>query len=305
MPPPANISPRLLSEVADLGEGRALRRGETLYEAGSPPGDLFLVISGELRLERTTPAGPQPLGFAREGDFAGAAEALLGIPRVGQAIAIQESSLFAIPAAELFGGAPSAELGDFVFRGLASHLRALNDEFGNFFPGSARGKTETPDGGTPIDLPAEEKTRALAAGLSIADAALLAAICREEAHAEGAVIFREGDEGRALCVVARGQVRISRRIGGAGEEAFAILSPGAIFGELAVFDAASPLRSADAIAHTDCTLLTLDRAAIEQLRHDAPAKAASLTAALCRLVAQRIAETSERLVRWRLMAGMF
>jgi hypothetical protein len=65
------------------------------------------------------------------------------------------------------------------------------------------------------------------------------------------------------------------------------------------------VRSADAIAHTACALLTLDRSVIGRLRESAPEKAAALSAVLCRLAARRIAETSERLVRWRMMAGGF
>ncbi|HWC66042.1 MAG TPA: cyclic nucleotide-binding domain-containing protein, partial [Thermoanaerobaculia bacterium] len=224
-----------------------------------------------------------------------------------QTVALEDSRFFAVESAEFFGGAPSPGLGDYLLRRLARRLRALNDEFGKFFPNeTVRSEIGGPASPAPASVPEEEKSQTFAhVGFAAADAALLGSVSREEAYPEGAVIFREGDEGHELSVVARGKVRISRRIVGGGEEALAILEPGGVFGEMAVFDTESPVRSADAIAHPDCTLLTLDRAVIARLRRDAPEKAAALTAALCRLAARRIAETSERLVRWRMMAGMF
>lgn len=304
---PRACSNRVFFEIAEIARPKRAKRGDPIYAAQTPATDFFLVVEGRLAIERLTPMGPQSLGDAGPGDFAGAADALLAIPRLGQATAVEESRLFAIPSAEIFGGAPSPELGDYLLRRLARHLRALNDEFGKFFPSeTGKGSIGRPAPASPAEIPPEEKSKAFTdGGLAAADAGLLASFCREEAYPQGAVIFREGDEGHSLSAVARGKVRISRRIGGAGEEAFAILEPGAIFGEMAVFETDSPIRSADAIAHSDCTLLTLDRPVIDRLRRETPDKAAALTAALCRLAARRIAETSERLVRWRMMAGMF
>jgi hypothetical protein len=74
---------------------------------------------------------------------------------------------------------------------------------------------------------------------------------------------------------------------------------------MAVFASDAPLRSADAIAHTDCIPLTLDRPSIVSLRQNAPEKSAGLTAALCRLAARRIADTPEHLGRKRMMTRMF
>jgi CRP-like cAMP-binding protein len=298
---------RVLSEIADFARPRGVRKGETIYLALDPSPDFFLVVEGRLRIERITMNGRQALGSAGAGDFAGAAEALLVIPRLGQAVADDDVRLFAIPAAEIFGGAPSPELGDYVLRRLASYLRSLNDEFGKFFGSTlSRSPIDEPAAAAPATVGAGERSEALAGiGLASADAEILASFCREEAYPRGAVIFREGDVGNALSVVARGRVRISRRIAGAGEEAFAILEPGAIFGEMAAFEPDAPVRSADAIAHTECALLTLDRSVIGRLRENAPEKAAALSAVLCRLAARRIAETSEKLVRWRMMAGGF
>jgi CRP-like cAMP-binding protein len=50
---------------------------------------------------------------------------------------------------------------------------------------------------------------------------------------------------------------------GSGEEALAVLKPGACFGEMAVLDRST--RSTDAIANTDCVLLTITRSDFEML----------------------------------------
>ena len=304
---PRGISHRVFFEIAEAGSPRRLRARDRIYAAGDPSPDFFVIMDGRVTIERITPLGPQPLGSAASGDLAGASEALLGIPRLGQAVAGEETRLFAIPAAELFGGAPSPELAHYLLRRLGRYLRGLNDEFGKFFPPAGPAVAiDSPATASAADLSPDEKSQALArGGLALADVDLLASFCREEAYPQGAVIFREGDVGHSMSVIARGNVRISRRIAGAGEEAFAILEPGAIFGEMAALEPDAPIRSADAIAHSDCALLTLDRSVIGRLRAEAPVEASTLIAVLCRLAARRIADTSERLVRWRIMSGGF
>jgi CRP-like cAMP-binding protein len=79
----------------------------------------------------------------------------------------------------------------------------------------------------------------------------------------GQHIFKEGDKGNRLFIISKGEVRISRDVPGSGEEALAVLKQGACFGEMAVLDRSE--RSTDAIANTDCTLLTITRSDFELL----------------------------------------
>jgi CRP/FNR family transcriptional regulator, cyclic AMP receptor protein len=88
-------------------------------------------------------------------------------------------------------------------------------------------------------------------------------LCEERRYPAGAYVFREGEPGNRLFIIAEGEVRISRQIPGAGEEALAVLKPGALFGEMAVFDKSE--RSTDAIAHNAVTLLTISRPEFEML----------------------------------------
>ena len=91
----------------------------------------------------------------------------------------------------------------------------------------------------------------------------IAEVCREEKFVSGEYIFREGEHGNRLYLIVEGDVRISRDVPGSGEEALAILKPGALFGEMAVFDRSE--RSTDAISNGGTTVLTITRPDFEML----------------------------------------
>jgi CRP/FNR family transcriptional regulator, cyclic AMP receptor protein len=91
----------------------------------------------------------------------------------------------------------------------------------------------------------------------------IAEVCQEETFVSGEYIFREGEHGNRLFLICKGEVRISRDVPGSGEEALAILKPGAIFGEMAVFDRTE--RSTHAISNGGTTALTISRPDFEML----------------------------------------
>jgi len=96
-------------------------------------------------------------------------------------------------------------------------------------------------------------------GFSEEDLEPLASRMQPRSFPRGTYVFREGDPGHALYVIAGGQVKIAH-LGRAGEEiVFALLAPGDTFGELALFDDLST-RTADAQATepTDCLILDRD-----------------------------------------------
>jgi CRP/FNR family cyclic AMP-dependent transcriptional regulator len=93
--------------------------------------------------------------------------------------------------------------------------------------------------------------------------AQLADGCREEKFVSGEYVFREGETGNRLYLIVEGEVRISRNVPGSGEEALAILKPGAIFGEMSVFDRSE--RSTDAISNGGTTTYTISRTDFEML----------------------------------------
>jgi CRP/FNR family cyclic AMP-dependent transcriptional regulator len=96
----------------------------------------------------------------------------------------------------------------------------------------------------------------LFAGVTPGDLEPLLSHFRLRRFATDSYIFREGDAGDHLHLVARGEVKISRTTEAGGEVVFAVLSAGDVFGELAVLQE-NAMRSADAqaLVETECFVL--------------------------------------------------
>ncbi len=290
--------------AAAAGDLRRLSGGNVLYRAGDPAGEISLVVHGALDLVRPTPVGEQPLGEAQPGDFVGE-EVLVEAARTGEARARGPVTLLGLPVDFFSPDADRAAWLGYLRLRLARRLGSLNDLFRQFFPGEAA-RRRAPAAGAPPptreELSLADRSRSLeTVGLSESDRFVFAVFAEEKQYPAEAVIFREADAGDAIFVIARGRVRISRQISG-GEEAFAILGPGEIFGEMALLDPGSG-RSADAVAHEDAAVLELSRARFEALEAADPEGCAALSLLLCRLAARRAVETAERLGNWRVLAG--
>jgi CRP/FNR family cyclic AMP-dependent transcriptional regulator len=134
---------------------------------------------------------------------------------------------------------------------------------------------------------------AIFADLSNDEAEAVAEICTEQKIARNQFIFREGEPGNRLYIVAEGEVRISRDVPGSGEEALAILKKGACFGEMSVFDRSE--RSTDAIANTTCILLTVARSDFEMLLDFNRDLAYKILWAVVRLLSGRLRVTNDNL----------
>lgn len=101
----------------------------------------------------------------------------------------------------------------------------------------------------------------------------------------GEVVVAEGEPGQSFFVVARGEVRVTKRMAhdlDAPETTLATLHEGAIFGEMALVSAAP--RSATVRAVGDADLLEFDRAALAALSRDV----ATLAAALDKFTRERL-----------------
>jgi CRP-like cAMP-binding protein len=129
----------------------------------------------------------------------------------------------------------------------------------------------------------------------------VAALATRREVAGGQPLFKEGDAGAEMYVVVSGRVRISKRVPGVGEEALSILEPGSYFGEMAMIDDAP--RSADAIAHTPCTLAVIRRDDLDQLMFVDKDLAYDLLWTFVRTLASRLRETNEKIRAFFAMSG--
>ena len=106
-------------------------------------------------------------------------------------------------------------------------------------------------------------------------------------------IFQEGEKGDKFYLIIDGAVRISRFVPGMGEEALAVLRPGAYFGEMALIDD-SP-RSAHAIVHEKCRLFVIRKEDLEDLLFVDRDLAYELLWNFVRTLSARLRETNDKM----------
>lgn len=121
----------------------------------------------------------------------------------------------------------------------------------------------------------------------------IASICAEESFRLGEVIFREGEVGDKLYMILEGKIRISREVSGMGEEALAVLTTGAAFGEMSLVDDFP--RSADARVHDRCRLLVLTKEALEDLLFLDKDLAYEILWNFVRILSSRLRETNDKM----------
>ena len=127
-----------------------------------------------------------------------------------------------------------------------------------------------------------------------AEVALLMQRLERREFEAGEFLFREGDAGDTLYVLARGSISIKLPVKGAGDsKRLVTLSPGVMFGEMVLLE--SRPRSADAVADEFAVVYGLKRAALEALRIEHPALAGKLMYNVTRLLIDRLRTTTEEL----------
>jgi CRP-like cAMP-binding protein len=137
------------------------------------------------------------------------------------------------------------------------------------------------------------KNVAIFKDLDEAELDAVAEVCKEEKLESGVYVFHEGESGNRLYVIVTGEVRISRDVPGSGEEALAVLKPGALFGEMSVFDRSD--RSTHAISNGGCTLLTISRPDFEMLLDFNRELAYKVLWACVRVLSSRLRSTNDSL----------
>jgi CRP-like cAMP-binding protein len=121
----------------------------------------------------------------------------------------------------------------------------------------------------------------------------IADIANIEKFKVGEKLFSDGDPGDRFYIIVEGKVRIGKSIVGMGEEALDILESGQYFGELALIDEGP--RSADAIAHTTCVLISITQSDFEDLLMLNQQLAYEVLWEFCRVLASRLRAMNDKL----------
>lgn len=289
--------------------------GQFLFHDADRSMDFYVVLDGLLSVQKDTPFGPQVLAKLGAGEIIGEMNFIDRTERSSDAAAIDPSTCAAFSFTaidqmmdqdkELAVGLHWA-----FWRSLTVKVRDANEQLKLFFQEDAktagRRKTEAARAeAQAVQVRSEDKVDLFRErGLSAAEMKLLATFSSEEQFRAGSMIFREGDPGDKLYIILDGRVRISKFIPGVGEEALALLDRGDFFGEMALID--DQPRSADAKSHeTPATVLSIDRATLNEILSMDPHASLQFLNLLCRMISSRLREINDKIVQWKYMSGGF
>jgi CRP-like cAMP-binding protein len=107
---------------------------------------------------------------------------------------------------------------------------------------------------------------------------------------KGVTIFKEGDKGMYMCVLATGLVDIFKLTPQNESKKVATVRPGKSMGEMSLLDDLP--HSATAIAREDCTLLMLTKMNYERLMQEQPVLGNALLTQIARLMSLRLRQTT-------------
>lgn len=128
--------------------------------------------------------------------------------------------------------------------------------------------------------------------LSDAELGVLAELSRQRRFGPGEVVFREGDAGDALFVLASGEVEV---VAGrdAKERLIAVLGPTASFGEMSLID--REVRSATVRARSECVALQLSAENFTAFRKRSRDGFTLFLVNVSRVLSSRLRETNQKL----------
>jgi CRP-like cAMP-binding protein len=130
------------------------------------------------------------------------------------------------------------------------------------------------------------KQMALCRALSGVELEAVAAIVETKEIAAGKELFREGEPGDGLYLVAAGEIEVLKR-GAAGEHSLAKLGAGGVLGEMSLVT--SDVRSATGRALARTTVLHLPAHKFRALQDSGSTAALRITAAIAEVLARRLA----------------
>ena len=289
------------------------RQGASIFDYQSGETDIFMLEKGRVTIQRPTSYGDYSLATLGPGSVFGEVNFILPGERSGDAIAAVDCDLIRLDPAELeLVIDQHPDLGVQLFwgfwHGLAQKLRSANEQLRTFFSedqvsDGLHMRDRLSEAGT-VEIGQSDKIELLREqGLSGTELETLADLSSVKRYPGGTYLFHEGDDGREMYVVLEGRVMISKYIPGGGEEALAILDRGDFFGEMSLIDGEP--RSADAKAFEGpATVVTFDQQTLSEILVMDPRSAHRFLLLLCRLICKRLREIDEKVVSWRIMAGV-
>ena len=139
------------------------------------------------------------------------------------------------------------------------------------------------------------QTSALLEDLTVEEADALGALMPRLRARAGQVLIREGEVGDWMLLLMSGTVDVVKTADNGTQSRLAVIREGTAVGEMSMLDAAP--RYATCIAIEDVQAGILTRAVIARLIQDHPAISSKLLVKLTQLLAQRLRNTSNQLVK--------
>ena len=310
-----HIKDEQIFRLSKFARVEAFMEGDYVFHAEDRSMDFYVVREGRIEIRKDTPFGPQILGGLVADTIFGEMNFIDRTHRSSDAVAVQPSAAYTFSFSaldQLLDEDKELAVGlHWAFwRSLAEKVRDANEQLKLFFQedakkGQGRKRAEGTREVQQVTVKSEDKVDLFRErGLSAAEMKLLATFSSEERFSEGSMIFREGEKGDKLYIVLDGRVRISKFIPGVGEEALTVLDRGDFFGEMALID--DKPRSADAKAHEqDATVLSIDRATLNEILSMDPHASLQFLNLLCRMISRRLREINDKIVQWKYMSGGF
>ncbi|MEM8961706.1 MAG: cyclic nucleotide-binding domain-containing protein [Acidobacteriota bacterium] len=283
----------------------------TVFQEGDASQDAYLIDTGVVRIQRSTPYGEFSLADLERGEMFGENSFIDANPRSGEARLVEDATLFPLNPRAL--GLIMERDKRFqvalywsFWKSLANKLRKTNEHLAHFFSKNAQlqaveDSDDSPERNIRVGINAK-RSLFQEQKLTPMEINLFATLSKEQRLTSGEVIFREGQAGDRMFIVLEGRVMISKQIAGAGEEALAILERGDYFGEMALID--HQPRSADAKAHEDgAVVLSISRDVIENVLDIQKVSSLTLLKLMCDLVAKRLREVDDKLIGWYIFSA--
>ena len=308
-----------MDKIAAFTTRQELEKDKPVFIEKTPVAGLHLVEQGSVKVFKDTPYGRIDLLQVEQGSFF-ADDVLLDddFYETSADSADENTALLTVDRSSLLSLFEqdrdlALHFYWYFWKNLSFQIREANDLLKSFF---------TPDGSGDEKTAVEDKKRrekqqrtfqmtlnkkeALLKeqGVDSNELKLLAKHSTEELFNRGEYIFREGDPGDRLFIIADGSVLITKKIEGVGEEALAVLRKGEFFGEMALVDGS--VRSADAKAHkSGTTVLAVNKEILKEVLNMDVESAYRFMSVLYKILNRRLKEIREKIYQWKLMAGGF